>query len=352
MSDVNPVPGDLTREVRRIYRWDLDKTYLRTDFDTWIDLVRTAWERPERKRTVPGAAALIRELRASGPVTITIVSGSPEQMRSTLESKLRLDGVQWDEFILKPSLRNILRGRLRALRDQVGYKLPALLAARVRAPVDATETLFGDDAEADALVYSLYADILASRVGDQTLTTVLEQAGSYPDVIARTLQLVHDVVPTDPVRRIFIHLDRRSEPDFFRRYGPRVVPVYNYFQSAVVLSHDGVLSPAAAVRLAAVLAIENDFSIADLAASAGDLVRRGHVPGASLAPIARAAREIPEPFPLSLQDRRAFADALGNPPGDGVSPPPVVIDYLAALTDDRARWEAARVHAKSVARGT
>ena len=45
-----------------IARWDLDKTYLRTDFDTLRDLVRTAIERPDQKRTVPGAASLLREL--------------------------------------------------------------------------------------------------------------------------------------------------------------------------------------------------------------------------------------------------------------------------------------------------
>ena len=37
-----------------IARWDLDKTYLRTEFDTMRDLVRTAIERPDRKRSLHG----------------------------------------------------------------------------------------------------------------------------------------------------------------------------------------------------------------------------------------------------------------------------------------------------------
>src|SRR4051794_5190656 len=41
--------------IKHIFRWDLDKTYLRTEFDTWVDLMRTAIERPASKRTVPGA---------------------------------------------------------------------------------------------------------------------------------------------------------------------------------------------------------------------------------------------------------------------------------------------------------
>ena len=48
-----------------VYRWDLDKTYLRTEFDSIRDLLRTAVEPATRKRTVPGASVLLRELRAT-----------------------------------------------------------------------------------------------------------------------------------------------------------------------------------------------------------------------------------------------------------------------------------------------
>jgi phosphoserine phosphatase len=104
---------------RYIARWDLDKTYLRTDFDTLRDLARTAIERPDQKRTVPGAAALLRELGRAG-VETHILSGSPEQLRSRIEQKLRLDGAKWASLTLKPNLQNILRLRFRALRGQLG----------------------------------------------------------------------------------------------------------------------------------------------------------------------------------------------------------------------------------------
>src|SRR5438046_1002567 len=120
---------ELPRLPRFIARWDLDKTYLRTDFDTVRDLVRTAIERPDQKRTVPGAAPLLRELGRAG-VEIHILSGSPEQLRSRLEEKLRLDGARWSSLTLKPNLENLLRLRFRALRGQLGYKLPALLRRR------------------------------------------------------------------------------------------------------------------------------------------------------------------------------------------------------------------------------
>src|SRR5271166_6453620 len=132
-----------------IARWDLDKTYLRTDFDTLRDIVRTALERPDEKRTNPGASTLLREMVRAG-IRVHILSGSPEQMRRRLEDKLRLDGITWDTFTLKPNLQNLLRFRFRAVRDQLGYKLPALLQARARlaeagepGPVG-KETLFGD----------------------------------------------------------------------------------------------------------------------------------------------------------------------------------------------------------------
>ncbi len=116
-----------------IARWDLDKTYLRTEFDTLRDMLATALERPDQKRTNPGASTLLREMVRSG-IRVHILSGSPEQMRRRLEDKLRLDGVTWDTFTLKPNLQNLLRLRFRAVRDQLGYKLPALLRARAALP--------------------------------------------------------------------------------------------------------------------------------------------------------------------------------------------------------------------------
>src|SRR5271166_1754321 len=172
-----------------IARWDLDKTYLRTDFDTLRDIVRTALERPDEKRTNPGASTLLREMVRAG-IRVHILSGSPEQMRKNLEDKLRLDGITWDSFTLKPNLQNLLRLRFRAVRDQLGYKLPALMKARAavseggESPAVWRETLFGDDAEADAYVYSLYADVLSGRVGEEVLAGVLERGRVYEDVVA------------------------------------------------------------------------------------------------------------------------------------------------------------------------
>ncbi len=270
-----------------IARWDLDKTYLRTDFATVKDLIRTALERPDEKRTNPGASTLLREMGRAG-VQIHILSGSPEQMRSRLEDKLRLDGIVWESFTLKPNLQNMLRLRFRALRDQLGYKLPALLYRRATLPPEVAEagvleTLFGDDAEADAFVYSLYGDVVAGRVTENELTDVCENGRVYEDV-TQTILATARLIPRKPiVERILIHLEGQSPPDDFHVYGMRVVPFYNYLQAAFVVFEDGRIPAESVLRVAVELAVQHRFDGDALARSYAEIARRGHLRGVRVA---------------------------------------------------------------------
>ncbi|MCA9546606.1 MAG: hypothetical protein KC613_19510, partial [Myxococcales bacterium] len=277
-----------------IYRWDLDKTYLQTDFDSLGALLRTAFQRAADKENVPGSAELLRALRAdsAGNALIYFVSGSPRQMRQVLSEKLRLDGIHFDGFILKDNLRNLLKGRFKALKEQVGYKLPALLQARVDADVRSGETLFGDDAERDALVYSLYADLLAQRVSPETLESVLDLSGVYPDGREAIHSALDRLPQCDPVERVIIHLDRRSPPIRFEAYGPRVVPVYNYFQAALVLFQDGRLEAQGVGRLATALRDRYRFTLPMLLRSFQDTLRRGIVDYDAAARLGRQAESV------------------------------------------------------------
>ena len=266
-----------------VARWDLDKTYLRTDFDTLPDLVRTAFERPDQKRAVPGATALLAALGKSG-ARIHILSGSPRQMRRRLEDKLRLDRVRWDELTLKPNLSNFLRLRLRALRDQLGYKLPALLSARLRDQAGAggsgpSEVLVGDDAEADAFVYSLYADICEGVVEAPELRKILKAGQVYADQREECLAAFEQIRRGLSVERILIHLDRQSPPSNFDAFRPRVVPFYNYLQAAFVLGEDGRLGGSAVLDVASVMMVRYGFDAEALGRSYLDLLRRGHARG-------------------------------------------------------------------------
>jgi hypothetical protein len=273
-----------------ITRWDLDKTYLRTEFDTLGDLVRTALERPDQKRAVPGAAALLAALGETG-ARVHILSGSPRQLRRKLEEKLRIDRVRWDELTLKPNLSNMLRLRLRALRDQLGYKLPILLDARRRDQGPASnaersrEVLVGDDAEADAFVYSLYADLCDGTVDGDALRDILRAGRVYADQRELCLDAHREIRVGETVERILIHLDRQSPPSTFDTYGPRVVPFYNYLQAAFVLAEDGRLAGVQVMEVAAVLAGGHRFDGEALGRSYLELLRRGHARGTVLGPL-------------------------------------------------------------------
>jgi hypothetical protein len=285
-----PVPS-------HIARWDLDKTYLRTEFDTIRDLVKTALERADEKRTNPGASTLLREMVRAG-ISVHILSGSPEQMRRRLEDKLRLDGITWDSFTLKPNLQNVLRLRFRAVKDQLGYKLPALLHGRATSEsgghaegLGLKETLFGDDAEADAFVYSLYGDVCTGRVSIDKLVEICERGKVYEDILESLVDAAHRIQHREVVERILIHLERQSPPDDFRVYGARAVPFYNYLQAAFVVYEDRRLPAEAVLRVAVELVVQHRFDGDALARSYADLGRRGHLRGERIPELATALKE-------------------------------------------------------------
>jgi hypothetical protein len=328
-----------------VYRWDLDKTYLRTEFDTVRDLLRRAIERPSEKRTVPGAAALLRELRATGPAGIYILSGSPEQMRRVLEAKLRLDGIRWDGFTLKPSLRNLLRANFRFLKDQVGFKLSAMVASREPLAPELDEILFGDDAETDAFIYSLYADLCAGRVDASMLMQVLEQAASSEEDVAKLLLLLGRLPKRDHCRRIFIHLDRMSALDRFEVYGPRVCPFYNYFQPALVLLEMGALDAKAALRVGAELVIDQAFTSDALTASFVELARRGQVRESTASRLVDALHGVgPTEYAAASGTLRAFGEELRRLPIEAVMVTAApAIDYAGLLAKERVRVKTAKL---------
>lgn len=329
-----------------VYRWDLDKTYLRTEFDTLRDLLSRAFEKAKDKHTVPGAAALLREIRATQPAGLYILSGSPEQMRRVLEAKLRLDGVTWDGFTLKPSLKQLLRGHFKFLRDQVGFKLGALLSSREVVPQDTDEILFGDDAETDAFVYSLYADLCAGRVGAEVLTQVLERAAVRAEEIPELLRLAGRLSRRDQCLRIFIHLDRISSLDPFSEYGLRVCPFYNYFQPALVLVEMGAIEAKAALRVAAELVIDQAFSPEALLASFTEIARRGHIGARAKAAVHAALAGVGmTEFATATPVLVAFGRELQAVEVHDALPAsaPEAIDYPSLLARERARARAAKL---------
>lgn len=323
--------------VRHIFRWDLDKTYLATDFDTIKDLIKTALQKPEEKVNVPGAVPLLRELTRptqEGRALLTFVSGSPTQMRTALERKFELDGIRPDTLVLKPTLENILKGKFRAVRGQVGYKLSTLLRLRADGP-EAPETMFGDDAEQDAFIYSLYADVTAGSVDREMLRKILVASEVYASSIEEIMELALEQEPRSSVERIFINLDRRSAPGRFWPFGRRIVPIVNYFQAALVLYADGVIGSRSLARVASGMADRHEYGSIELANSFQDLMRRRHLDAAVLDSL---EEEWDGGLERTVVERaRALAPRKAT---ESRSTTETVPDYLEILKSDRGVREA------------
>ncbi|HEX7407405.1 MAG TPA: phosphatase domain-containing protein [Candidatus Binatia bacterium] len=269
-----------------IFRWDLDKTYLKTEFDSLRELMRVPFEKPQDKVAVPGVAPLIRGLRevatqAGREVRIYFISASPPQIAKAIKQKLALDGIEYDGIVFKNQLQHLVRGRFRNLREQVGYKLTELLKSRGATSAESHEALFGDDWESDPIIYSLYADVLAGRIAGDELGEVLLAIGVDPSLIAEAKQLAAAAERGEVVEKIYINLERRTPPTSFRAFGPRLVPTFNYFQTAACLFEDGYLTLPAVVQVAESLINDSGYTPGALANSLADITRRGHLQQAS-----------------------------------------------------------------------
>jgi len=343
-----------------VCRWDLDKTYLQTEFGTLRDLVRIPFERAEDKVNVPGVTPLIRGLKSHGeelrrPVWIHFISASPPQIGATIREKLRLDGVEYDDITFKDQLQNIRRGKFRNLREQVGYKLTALLGSREQMPGGSREILFGDDWESDPLIYSIYADVLCGHLGRDELRTLLSNIAVDPELIDQAL--AH--YPTEPapiVQRIYINLERRTPLTFFAAFGTRLVPAFNYLQTAACLFQDGHLGLPAVAAVARSLVETSGYTPGRLENSLADIERRGHLTNDAavavreylgrlgILPARTRARPAPLPWWRRLRVWLRSKFRKPNPPDTRIPrPSDFVVDYPTLV----ARWRALRegVHA-------
>lgn len=283
MSDVPswPVPVE---ERAVTYRWDLDKTYLRTEFESLRKMVRIPFEAGADKVHLPGVPELVRALRRHAEDDkerpyVFFLSASPPQIGDAIREKLAIDEVAYEGITFKDQLGHLVRGRWGSLREQVGYKLGELLAARAAGPAAAVEYLFGDDWESDPLIYSLYADVLAGHVDLETLDRVLARVEVGKTASRRILGLA-DVLcgsAPDAVAQVYINLERRTPPSRFRAYGRRLVPTFNTLQAAASLYELGRLGLEDVMEVARSLLGASGEAGYRLRNSIDDLTRRGHL---------------------------------------------------------------------------
>jgi hypothetical protein len=265
-----------------LYVWDIDKTYLATDMHSLGAVLRIPLERGIDKLNIAGTEVLLRALRrgaapadayASNP--IYFVSASPPQLRAVLERKMVLDGVEFDGITFKDQLTLIRLRRLQKLTAQVGYKLAALLLNRRELPWTVRETLFGDDSESDALIYALYADIVAGRLRGDRLVRTLRRNGTDVEDAAYIDELSRDLPTGELVHRIYINLETRRPRATFDAFGPRLVACYDTFQMALHLAQDAKVTPQTAADVARALLDRPGRQPLGLLRSALDLVERG-----------------------------------------------------------------------------
>lgn len=311
-----------------MYRWDLDKTYLDTDIHSVRGMIRSALESASQKRNVPGAATLLRGLIRQDPkCRVTVLSGSPTQMRPVLARKLALDGIRFERLILKDNLDNIRRGRFRAVTDQIGYKLPQLLRMRLEEPDETrAETLFGDDSEADALIYAMYGAAIAGQLDPSELRAVMEAAGAYPDAVKSALKAMSKLIrrPPGSVEDIFIHCERGVPVSTFRLLGPGIIPVFSWFQAALVLADRGRIDPAAVAAVCRECTADAPQPVAGLVQ---DLVRRGAISASGIKSLFSENAPLAALAPTVCQHVDQFGPGVRTP---RVASPPRWLEFMNA----------------------
>ncbi|MFO0747685.1 MAG: phosphatase domain-containing protein [Myxococcota bacterium] len=316
-----------------LYVWDIDKTYLATEIHNLRGLLAVPFEFAIDKRNVAGTAALLRALRRgksergltkSNP--IYFVSASPPQLRRVIQRKMLLDGVEFDGITFKDQLELVKRRQLGKLREQIGYKLSALLLNRRELPWSASETLFGDDSESDALVYTIYGDTVAGRLRGERLVKVLSHNGVAAEDGHYVASLADGMPEKEIVRGIYINLEVRRNPELFEGFSPRVVPCHDTFQAALRLYEDGHIAVEGVLDVAEQLVVTFARRPPSLLRSAADMVARRGVGLATVAELWDA-----------LQARELAPDYFVVDPGRLPMHPPPNVPSDGWLTPERAR---------------
>jgi hypothetical protein len=281
------------RKLPRVFRWDLDKTYLVSHFDSFRDLVRVPFQKAEDKVAVPGVASLMKALdkRAAeddADSRVYFLTASPPQIGGAIREKLRLDGIRHDGITFKRQVSNLVRGRFDALREQIGYKLDRLLAAAEDIEPGSLEYLFGDDWESDPFVYSLYADIVGGDAPDELVLDVLERADVHKQYTAAIRERLAKRAKASRtghrIGGIFILRQRPVAEFSLAAFGPRLSWFDNYFECALVLYSRGLLGADGVEDVAASIGVMPD----ELAGSYEAAVRRpGVEAGRFAAPLRR-----------------------------------------------------------------
>jgi hypothetical protein len=244
MSDDDPqadyetvrAPFPMVRKIQRAleadysgpaYIWDIDKTWLDTRISQVKGMLKIPFEFAIDKRALPGTTALLHALR-EGPTgrehrPLYFITASPPFIRKAIERKMLIDGIEFDGITYKDQVEVFRRREFASLREHTAFKLGALLLLARAFPAGTDIYMFGDDAERDPLIYSMFADICAGRLRGDALIHAQEQMGVLPEY-ARDVAALADGLPArERVRGIHINLVREPDGSRISECDPRVV---------------------------------------------------------------------------------------------------------------------------------
>jgi hypothetical protein len=265
-----------------VYVWDLDKTYLDTHWQSLKDIFRASFADNYHRNNVPGTATLVNSLKqcwqqkkgTDSPFPIFFITASPPQMEKKIREKLQSDEILPLGIFFKDNLRNLWPGRFWKLKQHVGYKVTALMYLRTLLKNKVTQVLWGDDSETDAVIYSLYSDLCSQRLIGDDAESVLKSFQVTSEQIQRLFGTQSQVEAVDPVEKIYINLAIDTDPEYYMKFGRRMLPSYNSFQTALDLFQDHRLDLDHILRVGKDLYLNYGFTVDELQRSMDDLIRR------------------------------------------------------------------------------
>ena len=227
---------------------DIDKTYLETKFESLPQLIRVALEQPEEKITVRGASTVMSAARwglpgsaqKKEPAGLHFVSASPPQMREVLESKLEMDGLDWNSDTFKDQAYNVRMGRMSLLRQHTAYKSTAILEIMQTMAAGSRVWLIGDNAESDPYIYTGLALFQAGQLPAEAYLQYLKIANVEDEILADIEALLQEKSPVTIagtlIRKVPGAADIRLPP-----LTDHIFFFENFFEAALALTRQGII---------------------------------------------------------------------------------------------------------------
>jgi len=133
---------------------DIDGTLYYTAYHTFLQMLSTAYTRPDGKVFIEGMPLLLKTLKEEPNTTLHGLSCSPENLRDFIQKTTARAGFQFDTLQLNKSF-NATRSR-----ERIIYKITKALELLCELPRKSTLILLGDNKEQDIQTYELIKELL------------------------------------------------------------------------------------------------------------------------------------------------------------------------------------------------